>query len=180
MTKEKLNFKSKLHLACTDDDLRPIFGCVHFKDGFAYVANGYVLVKQSLNYHGIINPELLEGKSIHRDNFKAILTFETATANEDGIECRDADGRVAFFEYFKLPEDKLPDFEKMLSNGSAKAMTFIGMNPEQFNIIGDILFSNGYLRVTFTGIDKAIFIDSPEYDDQIAILMPAIIKNLLF
>jgi hypothetical protein len=180
MAKEKLNFKSKLHLACSDDELRPLMGCIHFKNEYAYASNGYVCIKQALHYHDIITPELLEGKSIHRDNFKAILSFETATANEDGIGCIDADGRVAFFEYYNLKDQEMPDFEHVLNNGSAKQLSFIGMKPEQVKIIGDVLFSNGYLRVTFTGIDKPIFFDCPDYDDQKAILMPSMIEESLF
>ena len=31
------------------------------------------MVKSSLEYHSVINPEFLDGKSIHKDNFKEIL-----------------------------------------------------------------------------------------------------------
>lgn len=37
---EKFNFTTKLHVACSDDELRPIMNCVHFVGGFAYASNG--------------------------------------------------------------------------------------------------------------------------------------------
>lgn len=66
---DKFNFTTKLHEACADDALRPVMMCVHFMNGFACASDAHIAVRQSLEYHSIINPELLDGKSLHKDNY---------------------------------------------------------------------------------------------------------------
>jgi hypothetical protein len=174
---EKFNFNTKLHMACLSDKLRPIMNCVHFYGGYAYATNGNFCVKQALSYHSIINPENLDGKSLHRENYKNILQFEVATANEDGIECRNEDGRVAFFEYFDRKKETVPDFDKIIKKFSAKSVDFIGFSPDQINIITSALYCpNGIVRISFGGVIGLMYVDVPGMEDQEAVLMPAIIE----
>jgi hypothetical protein len=177
---EKKTFTTKLYEVCSSDELRPVMMCVHFKDGFAYASDGHMVVKQSLEYHTVINPELLNGKSLHKDNFKAIMGFETAECNDDGVTCTDSDGRTAFYDYFKLLLD-VPNFDEVLKPTGQKSIEFVGINPEFLYKISKAMHSpTGTLRLQFQGVDKAILIDTPEIENQWAVLMPVIINDSLF
>jgi hypothetical protein len=178
---EKKSFTTKLYEVCSTDELRPVMVCVHFKGGFAYASDGHMLVKQSLEYHTILNPELLDGKSLHMDNYKAIMGFEFAECNEDGIACHDSDGRTAFYDYFDLKGQEVPNFESVLKPCGQKSVEFIGMNPEYLYKISKAMHSpGGSFRLQFQGVDKPILIDTPEIENQWGILMPAIINDSLW
>lgn len=170
-----------MHEACGSDELRPILMCVHFKDGFAYSSDANVIVKQSLEYHTIINPEFLEGKSVHKDNYKAIMQFEKAECNEEGISCSDSDGRTAFFEYFHRVCGEIPNFDSILKPIGQKSVEFIGINPECLHRISRAMHvPSGSLRLQFQGVDRGVLIDSPEIPNQWGLLAPTIINDTLF
>lgn len=178
---EKFNFTTKLYEACAKDEIRPIYNCVHFQSGFAYASNGIIIVKQSLALHSILEPKELDGKSLHADSYKNIMQFESATANQDGISCSDKDGRVAFFEYFDRKGENIPDFDTIINKFSAKSVEFIGLTLEQIKmVINSFYIPSGVARLNFGGIDKGIYIDVPGVEDQMAILMPALIEPTLF
>lgn len=178
---DKYTFTTKLNDACASDDMRPIMNCIHFMNGFAYASNGNIVVKQTLALHSIIEPANLDGKSIHKDSYSAITEFEFATATEDGIQCKDTDGREAFFNYFNTTGIAVPDFDKVISEFKAADVPFIGFSPRLMKIIMSALHCpSGYIRVNFGGISKVMYIDVPGVEDQCAILMPVLIENLLF
>jgi hypothetical protein len=178
---EKFNFNTKLNSACGEDENRPLLLCVHFENGFCYASNSHLVVKQSLELHSILEPQFLDGKCIHKDDFAIIRKFEVATANEDGIQCNSTDGRSAFFEYFDKKGANTPDFDAVMNQFKAKGVDFIGFNPKQMKMIMDALYCpDGYVRVNFGGIDKCMSIDVPGVEDQWAILMPVLVEPTLF
>lgn len=177
---DKKTFTLKLHEACSDDELRPLMMCVHFQNGFAYASDSHLVIKQSLEYHTIINPECLEGKSIHKDNFKAIMGFENAEATPDGVACSDNDGRTAFYEYYNRKDMQPPDFESVLRPLGIKLIDFIGISPKYFEKIEKAMHSpTGIFRLSFQGVDRCILIDVPDIENQWAVLMPAILNDTL-
>lgn len=177
---DKYNFTTKLHLACSTDENRPMYGCIHFENGFAYATNGNLIIKQSLEYHSILDPINLDGKSLHRENFANIMQFEIATANEDGVYCHNKDGRSAFFEYFDRKGQQVPDFDIVINQFSARGVDFIGINPKSFDIISKALYNGDQLRIRFAGIDKSMLCDVPAYESQLAYVMPLILNGTLF
>jgi hypothetical protein len=179
----KFNFTTKLHNCCAtgeDAKLRPVMSAVHFKDGYAYATNAYIMVKSSLEYHSVINPEFLDGKAMHKDNFKEILKFESAECCDDGISCKNADGQVAFYEYFIC--DKAPNFDVVIPNSNYfKEVGQIGLNPKHLSDCCSAMYSDsGAFRLTFSGQIKAIRIDVIGYPDQIGIVMPMALSNSVF
>jgi hypothetical protein len=177
---DKQTFTTKLHECCSDDELRPIMMCVHFMNGFAYASDGYVVIKQSLEYHSIINSELLSEKSLHRDNYKAIMGFEKAECNDMGVSCADSDGRTAFFEYFDRKGLEVPNFEAVIKPTGFKSIEFIGMRPDILNRLGKALHTvGGIIRMQFQGIDRCILVDAPGIENQIGVIMPAILNETL-
>ena len=180
-----MNFTTPLHKVCVSDkdgELRPEMLAVHFIGGFAYATNAHVLIKSSLDYHQAINSDKLDGKSIHKDNFKEILKFEIAECCEDGISCRNADGQVAFYEYMDLKGKKIPDFEKIIPKENKFFDTYqIGMNPKLLEICTSAMYSDdGGFRLRFTGISSAIIVDCIGYPDQIGLVMPILLSESIF
>lgn len=178
---EKQNFTIKIYEACSDDELRPIMNCVHFENGFAYATDGHIAVKQSLEYHSIINPEILNGRSIHRDNFKNIMQFEIAECTENGIVCKDNDGRTAVFDYFDTHGENYPNIESVLKFEESKEIKFLGLKPMFIEKLRKSMHNpSGTFRLQFYGIDKRIKVDVPDIPNQLAILMPALVEDVLF
>lgn len=178
---DKETFTLKLHECCGDDELRPMLMCVHFKGGYAYASEGHVAIKQSLEYHTISNPEHLEGKSLHKDNFKAVMGFEFAECDDAGIACSDNDGRTAFFEYFDRKGQEMPNFDDVMLPTEKKPIDFLGINPKYLTMLSKAMHSpSEAYRFRFQGIDKPILIDVPEIPNQTAILMPVTLNDTLW
>lgn len=179
----KQTFNTKLHEICSDNKLQPVMQCVYFDNGFAYASNAHIAIKQSLDFQSVLAPEELDGKFLHKDNFKAVMTFEIAECCDDGIQCKSISGAAAFFEYY-IPkiDEKIPEFEKMLHPKRGQtAVTFIGFNPEYFAKLTKALYAPmGNIRCKFTGVDSGILVDVVGIEDQQAIIMPYILNDSLF
>jgi len=177
---DKFNFTTKIYVACSTSELRPIFNCVHIINGFLYAGNGIIVVKQPLSLHSILNPEYLEGKSIHRLNFIDIMAFDTAAANEDGIECKTGDERSAFFAYYDRKDQVLPDFAAIFRGHKIVNIPFIGFSPDNLKLMLNALYlPNGQVKINFGGIDKNMLIETPGVPDQLAIMAPVLIEPTL-
>ena len=177
--KEKYNFNSQLHLVCSDDDLNPALGSVYFIDGYAYACNGYIIVKQNMDYHTVINPENLIGRTIHRDSFKQIMDFTYATAEADGVLCKDDDGREAFFIYSQISTP----FDFLLKMPPIKLVekSVFGLNPKFLETAAKVLIGakqNGFKIQMIEG--EKICITTPFYEHQMAIISLMLIQEGLF
>ena len=182
--KDKKNtFNTRLNEVCGDDDLRPVLQCVQFVNGFAYATNGNITIKQTLEYQSVLNKEMLEGKLLHRDSFKAIMGFEIAECTDMGIECKNANGQTAFFDYYNPPVDQpIPDLERIMKQvRSLTTLSFIGINPEMLNKLTKAMY-NPYnnMRIQFTGINSPMLVDAVGIEGQEALLQPIILEASLF
>jgi hypothetical protein len=178
-TKQKFNFNTKINLACGDDNLRPRFNYVYFVNGFMYASDAHILVKQSLQLHTIINCNLLNGKSIHKNTYTNILKYQFAHATENGIECSmRGNADVVLFKYSKN-EMTMPDFESVL-NFEYKSMSSIKINCIKFKrLISSMYLPEGNITMTFCGDNKAVKITAGGVDEnlQVALLMPIYIDK---
>lgn len=182
---EKFNFTTKLHNCCAsgkDAELRPWSIAIHFKDGYAYASEAHVMVKSSLEYHSVINPEFLDGKSIHKDNFKEILKFEIVECCEDGVSCKNSDGQVAFYEYMNMGDSKIPDFNKVLPDKTKlKDVAQIGLTPKYVDMCTSAMYSgSSVFRFKFTGSDTGILVDAIGFPNQIGLIMPNALSESIF
>lgn len=182
--KDKNTFNTRVNECCSDDKLRPAMQCVHFVNGYAYASNGFLAIKQTLSFQSVLTPENLDGHSLHRDSYRAIMGFDIAQANTDGIECWTDDGQHVFFEYFEYKNgEKMPDIEAMIKpKRGLTQLSFIGIDSELLQKLNKALYipNEHSMRLQFTGIDSAILVDVPGVDEQAAIVMPKIINATLF
>ena len=178
---EKETFTTKLHEVCSSDELRPITMCVHFKNGYAYASDGVIVIKQTLDLHSILNPECLEDKSIHKDNYKAIMQFDKAVCDDAGVACTNADGRTAFYEYYDRKNVAIPEFDKILFPLGEKSVGFIGIDPDRLHRLSKAMHSpTGGLKLQFQGVDRLILVTASDINDQFGAIMPVIINDTLF
>lgn len=181
---DKHNFTTKIYKCCSGDkdEIRAWVRAVHFKNNYAYASDGHILVRTSLDYQRVINPEILEGKSIHMDNFKEVIKFEIAECCPDGIACKNTDGQSAFYEYFEMGDVKVPDFDSVFPPESkTESIDFIGINPKLVERITSAMYSDdGVFRFKFTGKATAIVVTSTGYTDQVGIIMPSFLSESIF
>jgi hypothetical protein len=181
--KEQKTFNTKLYEVCSTDKLRPVMNCIYFDSGYAYASNGNVAIKQSLEYQSVLGAEFLDGKLLHRDNYKSVMAFDFAECHDDGIACKSTSGAVAFFEYYTpLEGEKIPAYDKVIrTEFPVIPLSFIGMNPDFLIKLTKALYApSGNIRCQFTGLDKPIKVDVIGIEDQEAILMPYILTDSLF
>jgi len=183
--KQKQTFNTKLYECCAgaDDKLRPLFQCVHFENGYGMATDGMVAIKQTLALQSVIDMEELDGKSLHRDNYRAAMTFEMVQATPEGLQCWNENGQKAFLEYYQLREgEKIPDINRAVNPLTGiKTLSFIGINPDNITRLCKALYApGGNIRIQFTGVDTPIIVDVIGVDEQQGIVMPVILNDSLF
>jgi hypothetical protein len=173
-TKQKFNFNTKIHLACSDHMLRPSLNYVYFINGFMYASDAHILVKQSLKLHDIFESDFLNGKSINKNTYANILKYQFANATENGIECSMRDNKdVVLFKYSEN-EMTMPDFESIL-NFKYESVLSIKFNYIKLKrLIDSMYLPEGNIIMTFNSENKAIKITAIGVDEnlQVALLMP--------
>lgn len=171
MAETKNTFISDLHLACSKDDLRPSMQCVHFKNGFAYATDAYVVIKQPLHLSPVENMDILDGVAIHAESFKAIRKMRQVTATEEGFECISKDGSKVFFEYSK---EESPDFDAVLEPKGAQMIGEIGINPGLVGVLKKAMAGGDKVKMTFQGQRAGILIEpiQSDYEGEVAMIMP--------
>lgn len=85
----KKNFKSKLHLIASNDELRPVLQVIYFDNGYAIVTDAHMLVKQSLKLHDFDDFEIeqMNGKYLHAKGFKEVLKYDHVTVEGGKLIC---------------------------------------------------------------------------------------------
>lgn len=154
--------------------------CVHFVGNYAYASNSSVLIKQSLDYHSIINKEFLDGRCLHRDSYEEIMDYDECTCDDAGIRCKSKDGRIAFIEYFDLKGQPTPNFDAVIADGGFNHLDSICINAKMVKILNDAMYSpNDHLLMQFKAMGKPILVTAPGIEDQVAILMPLDIQTVM-
>ena len=170
-------FKSKLHLACDSNELRPALQCIFFRNGWSYCTNGHLLIKQKLLVHGFSQEEIefTEGHHIHRDIFKAMHVHKRIKIVKEGFEVDIEDRGTMLFRFsntFLTP----PNYEGVFPS-EVDAITEITFDLKLIAKLQKILIfrtgANGGVDLKFYGSNKGMLITPYDMnDDQQALLMP--------
>lgn len=176
---EKRNFRLKMHLACSNNDLRPALQHIYFDNGYMVSTNANILIKAKITEFSDFTEEeseILKGKFLSSDTFKKVLGCKHVVVTEDGI----IDFKTkCIFTYAESEEFSYPDYNAALVNSSTE-IDEIGINPKQakqlFSILNTSDFQSCHLK--FSGKNRAITIAHPvllESDFQ-AIIMPTMLN----
>lgn len=174
---KNFTFVSNLHLACGNDELRPVMQCVHFKNGYAYASNAHVLIKQPLSLSNIQEPENLEGKAILSSIFKEIRKMKHVVCTPDGFECKTKDNQNVFYQYSET--NTPPDFEAVIPKDKLGGVAEIGIKPAFVTLLGKAMAGGTYgLKAVFRGERRAIVFEplQHEYNGEIGLIMPMILN----
>lgn len=90
----------KLHAACAVKETQPELAYISFRQGYAYACNGELAVKGLLKHISTFNEEelaILEGKSIHMDNFRRLLNYNVANITPRGFEVNENGKRLLIY-----------------------------------------------------------------------------------
>lgn len=188
------NFPSALHKATGNDDLRPVFRHVIFKDGYAYATDANILVRQSLKYINIEGFENLEGKKIHAEIFRRIYNERNVfvRAYPDYIEMQYLlFGTSVKFSY-STDDNKTPNFKAVIPDISDKKSlptpdySAIGINHRIFTRLisaMNIEPSLNQIKIILPKTNNTAIVildqhyDSAKSSDQLGLIMPVMISN---
>lgn len=177
------NFKRKLNLACSTNDLRYIIQHIYFDEGYAVATDAHVLVKQSLREHNFTKEEIeiMNGKFIHKDAFIEILRYDFVMVTEEGFSCVCKKNIVKTLISFSDVEGKYPNYKDLFDNlKKLEDVDFIGMNGNLIKKINEISLSTmKTYKFSFFGKNKSIKInatDLAEADESI--LLASVMLNI--
>ena len=186
--KYRKNFLSKPHLACSNDDLRPAFGYIQFKDGFLFATDAHIAIKQDLKVHGFEDEEIefLNNTYLHKNAFAEILRYNEVYVRENGFFCK-KDNFSAFIEFIKLEDfpHTYPKIEAVILDPADKnriAIDEIGMNIKLLTKLEQCLV-NGYSglghKFQFFAKSKAILVIpmDKDYPGQTGLIMPVMLHD---
>ena len=184
----------KLHKVCADDELRPVYGYIYFKNGNAYATDAYMAIAAPLSFVSTFSDEeqkLLEGKLIHATQFAQLLkmrkTYVQETADGVQFECSTKAGETVIIPL--LTEGKLgkfPNVESVLAEAEKNAKELgtqlhrVGFKP---SLLADLAAAMNakIIEFYFTKQSGAIVVRGEYNTNEIrAILMPCTIEDPQF
>lgn len=171
-------FKTPIWKACGTDDIRPVMQHAFIKDGYVYVTNAYVAIKQSLEKtHKIKTDEIenLKGKFLHKNLLKELDRASVVIFKKDFIEAIGPAGRVRY-DYSYEP-GKYPNVDAVIPpDGVSESISDIKINPSLFKLMSDVMVCDEVhgFNLTFYGKRMAIILTSGELErsEQLGLVMP--------
>lgn len=182
-------FKSKLHLAVSNDDLRPALQHIAFIKGYVYVTDALIAIRQSLAWMDFSPEEIaiMNGKFLTAEAYELALKASAIEVTEDGLDVRLATKKRQriFISWAELSE-RYPDVESVFRKSvdesnvptEPRYTTQVGLHPKTLSrllnsmdfeetAIFDIRKPNDAVVVTATAI---------ETENQLAIIMPTLLN----
>jgi len=182
----KRNFKTKLHLICANDDLRPSMSYIYFEKGFLYCTDAHIMIKQKIDLHGFDEDEIkfMEGKMIHRESFKELLKHKYVKVTKEGFEAIIDSENSILFKFSTRQDDFVAKMQKTLTEFKWEKIDEIGFNYKFLSRLSDCFINpmanHGSICLQFQAANRAIRVvpnDSLAVEDQFGILMPVIINK---
>ena len=184
----------KLHKVCADDELRPVYGYIYFKNGSAYATNSYMAIAAPLSFVSTFSDEeqkLLEGKLIHATQFAQLLKMRETYVLEtpDGLQfkCTTKAGETVIIPLL-VEEDlgKFPNVESVLAEAEKNAKELgtqlprLGFNTSLLANLAAAMDAR-IIEFYFTKQSGAIVVRGNNKINEIrAILMPCVIADPKF
>lgn len=171
----------KLHLICSDDDLRPAMCHIKFTQNEAIACDGYALViAQTEN----VMPDIVQdGETlyIHQKEWKKAKAFDAVRFERDGdtVICYDRKFRRSVMQI--TTEDSFdriyPDVHSAIPDSFEGSINQIAFNPRDIARVCDAVGFQ-HSKLTFNAANRAIKVEPFEqyhhetYANVIAIVMP--------
>ncbi len=193
ISEERRNFGSsfKLHLCCAIDrsDVRQFAHYIHFRDGYAYASDAHILVRADIATicHNLFAEEEIQhlnGKSIHADCYKQLLSESFVTIDEQGFHAKDEAGNEIIYCVRDLSTPRpntnesairVPNFAKIFDDlGEHQETDAIGISSKFLERLVNAMGGDTQVRIDLNGVSamKVTHISSAGTDDIEGVLMP--------
>jgi len=170
MAKKKL---PPLHLAASDDDLRPALMHIEIKKGIATATNAHLIAQLNLAEYSELDDEtikLLNGKLIHKDVWQELADADVITVEEDTIHY--AKGGIRATVDISCTY-KFPDYKTIINavaNSLFDKKSFICFNPEFIAIAKKIFPSENLIMRFYENHDMMLIFPSGEAKGFVGIM----------
>lgn len=162
-----------LHLACSDDELRPALQHIEIVDGIATATNASVIAQLNLSEYSKLDDDtirLLNGKLIHRDVWESIQDADIITVNGDVIHMEQGGIRADF----NIATDyQFPD-HKSIIDAVAKSIfdkkSFVCFNPKWITIAAKLFPSETLICRFYENNEMMVFFPSGEAKGFVGII----------
>lgn len=184
----------KLHKVCVDDELRPVYNYLYFKNGNVYATDAYIAIAAPLSFVSNFDDEekrLLEGKLIHATQFALLLkmreTYVKKTENGVQFECKTGAGETVIIPLLEEEEiGRYPNVEGVLAEAEKNAKELgtqlprVGFKPSLLAYIVAAMHAD-IIEFYFSKPKSAIVVRDQDETNKIrAILMPCLIEDPKF
>ena len=188
MTENAYNFLkgAKLHLCCSDDDLRPAMNNIYFDEGHATATDGHILICADLHDISTLSDEDIEklnGKLLNAASYKELLKYPTIHITDTAIEATKPLGVGGSMDVsFKFTKDTTyPNYKSVLDGigvpekeDEQVTKTFnTGLNIKSLKRLADAV-SSEFVDLRYTSRHGAIEVIFDLRYDIRAIIMPRI------
>lgn len=154
-----------IHLACSDDELRPALMHIEIIDGIATATNSHIIAQLKLSEYSTLPDDTirqLSGKLIHRDVWESILDADILEVEEDVIHYEKGGIKA---DYNIECSFKFPD-HKSIIDSVAKSIfdkkSFVCFNPKWIQIASKIFPSETLICRFYENNEMMVFFPSGE------------------
>lgn len=152
-----------LHLACSEDELRPALQHIEIVDGIATATNGFIVARLNLAEYSTLPDEAiraLNGKLIHRDVWESIMDADLIEVEEDTLHYEKGGVKADFDISCDL---KFPDLNGII-NSVARSLfdkkSFVSFNPKWIQIAAKIFPSESLICRFYEDNEMMVFFPS--------------------
>lgn len=183
MNRKNFDKSYKLHAACALREMRPELAYISFRDGVAYANNGTMAVRAKLQQISSFHPNeyrLLEGKTIHMDNFGRLLNYQVANVTPQGFEVNDQ-GRRLLIYFGEQTDMQLEDMDNIFERCTTERLVGLhgtGIRVSQLRTCAAALGSDTLKLEYYDGGDGRLFTNV--FNPQSPIEIEAIIYEEVF
>jgi len=183
-TKKIGGFTTPIHKILSKDEFRENLSYAYVKNGFIYLTNGTIALKQHLSIFPISDQEaeILEGKTFHVSVLEAMWKFDQVIFTEEYIECS-KDKTHAKLNYGVLKAESMPDIEGIIKRkieSESDLVSKVGFNSKYLQILSEAMIFldaslNNHLYLEFKQpLNGGILVKTHAYDytQQVALIMP--------
>lgn len=162
-----------LHLAASDDELRPALNHVQVLDGIATATNAHIIAQLNLSEYSTLPADTikqLSGKLIHRNVWESIMDADLLQVEGDTIHY-ESDGIKA--DYDITCDLKFPDVKVIIDSVAQSIFdkkSFICFNPEWVKIASKIFPSENLICRFYQNNEMMVFFPSGDAKGFVGIM----------
>ncbi|MGE9312851.1 hypothetical protein ACLOAU_14480 [Niabella sp. CJ426] len=162
-----------MHLACSDDELRPALQHIEIIDGIATATNAHILVQLNLKEYSLLPEECiraLNGKLIHRDVWAEIIDADLIEVEDDVLHYEKGGIKADVNIYCDL---KFPEYNAIVNsvaNSIFDKKSFVCFNPKYIQIASKLFPSENLICRFYENNDMMIFFPSGQAKGYLGIM----------